>query len=108
MHTVRGTGNDYCLILNGFKKGLLRSLVSGRRIDLSKNFRLADGSVRLEPMKPKNFSPRRKRDAFCKVLSYRGSPPHGALFSLRLSVEFNLASLWWGIARAAVFSVSGL
>ena len=41
-------------------------------------------------MKPKAFSPRRKREAFCKVVSYRSSPPQGALFSLRLSVEFNL------------------
>ena len=32
----------------------------------------------------------------------------GALFSLRLSVEFNLASLWWGVSRTADFFVSRL
>ena len=29
-------------------------------------------------------------------------------FSLRLSVEFNLASLWGGVSRTADFFVSGL
>jgi hypothetical protein len=31
--------------------------------------------------KANDFSTRRKREAFCKVLSYRSSPPQGALFS---------------------------
>jgi hypothetical protein len=59
-------------------------------------------------MKPKDFSTRRKHEAFGKVLSYRSGPPQGALLSLRLSVEFNLASLWGGVSRTADFFVSGL
>ena len=37
----------------------------------------------------------------CKVISYRSSPPRGALFSLLVCLEFNPASLWWGVSRTA-------
>jgi hypothetical protein len=74
------------------KKGLVRNASPRERKDtlmISVAFRL------IPDQDPSNARPD-ILEVFCKVLSYRISPPQGALFSLRVSVEFNHASLWWG------------